>query len=53
MVMGFQLGKGYELDQLDAHATADGLVLVERFATWDRDAFPGDGRYAVSVFGRT
>jgi SAM-dependent methyltransferase len=50
LVMGFQLGKGYELDELDAHATAAGLRLVERYATWDRDPFPEGGSYAVSVF---
>ena len=49
---GFQLGRGYELDAFDADAAAAGLTLVERFATWDRDAFPPADRspdYAVSV----
>ena len=50
LVLGFQLGRGYELDGLDADAAAAGLVLDSRFATWDRDPFPGDGSYAVSVF---
>lgn len=49
LVCGFQLGRGYELDEYDAHCTAAELALVERFATWDRDPFPGDGSYAVSV----
>jgi SAM-dependent methyltransferase len=52
LVLGFQLGRGYELDELDAHADAAGLVLAARYATWDRDPFPGDGSYAVSVFRR-
>jgi hypothetical protein len=26
--------------------------LDARYATWDRDPFPGDGSYAVSVFRR-
>jgi SAM-dependent methyltransferase len=48
LIAGFQLGKGYHLDDYDRQCEAAGLVLVERFATWDRDPFPGDGGYAVS-----
>jgi SAM-dependent methyltransferase len=50
LVIGFQLGRGYELAELDAHAAEAGLALAERYATWDRDPFPGDGSYAVSLF---
>lgn len=49
LVSGFQLGRGYELDEYDVHCDAVGLTLLERFATWDRDPLPGDGSYAVSV----
>ena len=49
LIAGFQLGRGYELDDYDSHARASGLELSERFATWDGDPFPGDGSYAVSV----
>jgi ubiquinone/menaquinone biosynthesis C-methylase UbiE len=49
LVVGYQLGRGYELAEFDAHCTAAGLELDERFATWDREPFPGDGSYAVSV----
>jgi SAM-dependent methyltransferase len=49
MVVGFQLGRGYELAEFDRHCEAGGLEVVERFATWDRHPFPGDGSYAVSV----
>ncbi len=52
LVLGFQLGRGYELAELDAHAAAAGLELDDRFATWGREPFPGDGSYAVSVFRR-
>ena len=52
LVAGFQLGRGYELDEYDAHCAATGLTLERRFATWDRDPFPGDGSYAVSVHRR-
>ena len=49
LVAGFQLGHGYTLAEYDASAAAAGLVLTERYATWDADPFPGDGSYAVSV----
>ena len=49
LVAGFQLGRGVDLADYDAHAEAAGLELAERFATWDADPFPGDGSYAVSV----
>jgi SAM-dependent methyltransferase len=52
LVAGFQLGKGYELDEYDGHCGAAGLTLERRFATWGGDAFPGDGSYAVSVHHR-
>jgi SAM-dependent methyltransferase len=48
-IAGFQLGRGYELDDYDAHARSAGLELAERYATWGAEAFPGDGTYAVSV----
>ncbi len=52
LVIGFQLGRGYELTQLDQHCADAGLELDARFATWGRDPFPGDGSYAVSVLRR-
>lgn len=52
LVAGFQLGRGYALDDYDAATASQGLVLSERFATWDRQPFPGDGGYAVSVHRR-
>lgn len=52
LVAGFSLDPGrLDLDTYDAHARAAGLSLVERWATWDRDAFAG-GTYAVSVHRR-
>ena len=51
MIAGFQLGRNYELDAYDADCAAAGLVLVERFATWDSVPFAG-GDYAVSVHRR-
>ncbi len=48
LVAGFQLDRGYPLDDWDASCAAAGLELVERFATWDRLPYEG-GSYAVSV----
>jgi 2-polyprenyl-3-methyl-5-hydroxy-6-metoxy-1,4-benzoquinol methylase len=49
LVAGFQL----ELDlwTYDEHAAAAGLVLVERWATWEREPYAG-GDYAVSLHRR-
>lgn len=50
LVAGFQLQPGrLDLMAYDAHCSAAGLVLVDRFATWDREPFAGGGNYAVSV----
>ena len=52
LVAGFQLGRGYALEEYDAHCEAAGLRLAERFATWDRQPFVEGGDYAVSVHVR-
>jgi SAM-dependent methyltransferase len=39
---------GITLPEYDASCTAAGLALVDRFATWDADAYDGGG-YAVSI----
>jgi SAM-dependent methyltransferase len=52
LVAGFQLGRGYALDAYDAHCTAAGLTLAERYAGWAREAFGAGGDYAVSVHRR-
>jgi SAM-dependent methyltransferase len=53
LLAGFSLDRGYPAETYDVHATAVGLTLVERFATWDRAPWsPGDA-YAVSVHRRT
>lgn len=48
LVAGFQLDRGLTLAAYDDNATAAGLVLEERWATWDGQPFDG-GAYAVSV----
>jgi hypothetical protein len=52
LVAGFQLGRGYEVATYDDHCRQAGLELVERWATWDRRPWPGDGSYAVSIHRR-
>jgi 2-polyprenyl-3-methyl-5-hydroxy-6-metoxy-1,4-benzoquinol methylase len=52
LVSGFQLNRGYDVDEYDAHCAAAGLTLEARYATWDQEPFPGDGSYAVSVSRR-
>jgi SAM-dependent methyltransferase len=49
LVAGFQLGRGYDLADYDAHCQVAGLELVERYATWDREPFAAGAAYAVSV----
>ena len=49
LISGFSLGRGYTAEELDAHAAAAGLVLEERWSTWDRAPFGDDADYVVSV----
>jgi len=50
LVAGFQLTSGgYGIDRYDTDAAAAGLVLSERWATWDRQPWRPGGHYAVSV----
>ncbi len=48
LIAGFQLDRGYSVAAYDEDCSAAGLVLAERFATWDGEPFAG-GNYAVSV----
>jgi SAM-dependent methyltransferase len=57
LVAGFELGRGYGLDDYDSVCGAAGLVLAERWATWDRHPFQDKGpdkasEYAVSLHRR-
>lgn len=49
LVCGFQLDRGYGLSEYDGHCARAGLEFAERWATWDREPFAGNGAYAVSV----
>jgi len=52
MVAGFQLDQGYDIDDYDRACEKAGLMLAERWATWDRRPFVDTDRYAVSVHRR-
>jgi SAM-dependent methyltransferase len=53
LVAGFSLvEKGLTVQQYDTVATAAGLDLVDRWASWDRNVFGPGADYAVSVHSR-
>ena len=52
LVAGFSLDRGYGLEAYDRHCREAGLVLVERWSTWDRDVLGPTPDYAVSVHRR-
>lgn len=52
LISGFSLGHGWSADDHDDAALAAGLEPVDRFATWERDPWPGDGSYVVAVHRR-
>jgi len=54
LIAGFQLLPGrLGLDRYDTLATASGLTLAERWATWDQEPWRSGGEYAVSVHRKT
>jgi SAM-dependent methyltransferase len=49
LVAGFQLGRGYELDEYDRDCRAAAMILAERYSTWAEEPFRSGDGYAVSV----
>jgi SAM-dependent methyltransferase len=49
LVAGFQLGRGYEVDEYDRDCRAAAMILVQRFSTWGEEPFRSGAGYAVSV----
>lgn len=49
LIAGFQLDRDYPLESFDRAATAAGLTLEDRFATWDRRPWRAGDAYAVTV----
>ena len=52
LVAGFQLGRGYGVDDYDAACAAVGLEPGARWSTWDQAPFADGDDYAVSVHRR-
>jgi SAM-dependent methyltransferase len=52
VVVGFGTGRGYPLVDFDAHAVAAGLVVEQRFATWDLRPWRADADFAVTILRR-
>ncbi|MGH9090627.1 MAG: class I SAM-dependent DNA methyltransferase [Acidimicrobiales bacterium] len=52
LVAGFQLTRGYTLEEWDEACDNAGLQRTERWSTWDRDPFEEPAGYAVSVHRR-
>jgi len=53
LIAGFQLDRGYELEEFDLASTGSGLTLQDRWATWGGGSFAAGGDYAVSVLVRS
>ena len=49
MVAGFQLTRGYQLDDYDSACRAASLTFENRFSTWDGEPYRDAGDYAVSI----
>ncbi len=52
LVSGFQLGRGYTVEQYDGSCRDAGLVPETRWSTWDGAPYDPGGSYAVSVHRR-
>ncbi len=52
LVAGFQLGRGYSLEQYDADCASAGLEPAGRWATWDGSPYGRGAQYAVSLHRR-
>ncbi len=52
LVAGFQLDQGYGTQDFDRAALEGGVVLAQRFGTWDREPLEPSATYAVSVHRR-
>lgn len=49
VILGFGTNRGYSLEQFDRDHAVAGLVLDQRFATWDLRPWRPDSDFAVSV----
>jgi SAM-dependent methyltransferase len=49
LIAGFRLGRSLDIERYDEAARGAGLVLEDRFSTWDGAPFTAADNYAVSV----
>lgn len=52
LAIGFGAGRGYAFEQLTADAERAGLVVDQRFATWDLRPFGPTAEFLVALLGR-
>ena len=52
LIAGFQLGRSYPLADFDASATAAGLLLEQRWSSWEAADFEPSSSYVVSLLRR-
>ena len=52
VLLGCRVGRGFTPAELDALAPGAGLVLEQRFATWDLRPWRPDSHFSVSVLRR-
>ena len=52
-VVGFGLARGYALADFEADAAASGLIVQQRFATWDLRPFTDEADFMVAVLTRS
>lgn len=53
MIAGFQLNRGYSLEDFDATLKGTDMSLVDRWSTWDKAPLLDESDYAVSVLRRS
>lgn len=52
LIAGFSLGRGVTADEWDRWCVDGGLMPLDRFSTWDGDAWTADSNYLVAVATR-
>lgn len=52
LIAGFQLNRGYHLEDFDGALAGSDFVTIHRWSTWDREPFRAESDYAVSVLRR-
>ncbi|MEO6470680.1 MAG: class I SAM-dependent methyltransferase [Aeromicrobium sp.] len=53
IVIGYGLDRGYSIEEFDADVKASGLVVDQRFSTWDLRPFTAESDFAVTILRAT